>query len=62
MKIAKCYNCKHFFYTDDTSVCCAAFPKGIPTEIFNEDFDHTKPYPNDNGIMFERSEIDFLDR
>ena len=29
------------------------YPDGIPMEIFREEFDQTKPYKNDNGIMFE---------
>lgn len=32
---------------------CEAFLKGIPEEILTGEFDHTEPYPNDNGIRFE---------
>ena len=32
---------------------CYAFPNGIPEEILTGEFDHSKPYPGDNGIRFE---------
>lgn len=53
-----CAYCKHSFpailigYKFHNT--CAAFPDGIPDEIWRGDNDHTKPYPGDNGIRFER--------
>ena len=35
---------------------CAAFPKGIPGEIWEEGFDHRQAYPGDGGIRFELAE------
>lgn len=33
---------------------CAAFPKGIPNEIFiTGEHDHHQPFPGDNGIKYE---------
>ena len=34
---------------------CAAFPRppGIPDVIFDNGFDHRKPYEGDHGIQFE---------
>jgi hypothetical protein len=32
---------------------CDAFPEGIPTAILNAPALHPKPYPGENGIMFE---------
>lgn len=60
-----CYErgCVHFdgvYQPDGTemteTVVCKAFPKGIPSEIAYGDNDHTKPFPGDNGIMFENQE------
>jgi len=46
----QCLDCK--YYDMETSFC-AAFPGGIPDEIFLGDHDHQEPYPGDNGITFE---------
>lgn len=47
----QCLACKHF-RNDMTT--CKAFSKGIPTKIIAGHFDHTRPFPGDNGIRFER--------
>ena len=47
-----CSNCKHL-YKD--GVTCKAFPDVIPSKIWHGDFIHNKPYPGDNGIMFEKA-------
>ncbi|MBL7976501.1 MAG: hypothetical protein JNJ85_16405 [Candidatus Kapabacteria bacterium] len=36
---------------------CDAFPHGIPPEIWNDEIEHTRPYPGDGGIMFEKKMI-----
>jgi hypothetical protein len=47
--------CRHFIkigYNLENPKCkCAAFDD-IPLEIWQEEFDHSKPYPNDRGIRF----------
>ncbi len=48
-----CDLCKHI-HRDN--VTCDAFPDGIPMIILSNQKAHTKPYPNDNGIRFERIE------
>lgn len=53
MQSNQCYSCEHHWSSDR----CAAFPDGIPDEIFTGMFDHKHPYPNakkptDNGIRF----------
>jgi len=46
----QCNACNH---RKDFTNTCDAFPDRIPDDIALGDFDHTKPYPGDNGIMFE---------
>lgn len=53
IKFSKCHSCKHYIITGDIIPRCKAFPDGIPMEIFREEVEHTKPYKNDNGIVFE---------
>ncbi len=54
--IFKCGDCKHFRprKKGDEYIFCDAFPDGtgIPEEILFDDFDHTKPYKGDHGIIF----------
>ena len=33
---------------------CVAFPNGIPSEIAYGKNNHTKPFPGDNGIQYEK--------
>ena len=47
-----CIKCKHR-RPALRGFICKAFPKKIPDEIMFGGFDHTKPYPGDNGIRFE---------
>jgi hypothetical protein len=47
-----CWLCAHKLPTFKRT--CAAFPNGIPDEIWLGDNDHTEPYPGDMGVRFER--------
>lgn len=52
----RCLNCKHYIGAHTTAwegEICYAFPDGIPKEIIEGDFDHSKPHEGDNGIRFE---------
>ncbi len=51
--VPQCLSCKHY---DKTSRTCAAFPEGIPSEIILGKFDHTKEYPGDGGIRYEKED------
>lgn len=47
----QCQDCEHFALY---SPSCKAFPEGIPRNILDGDFDHTKIHPDqDNDILFE---------
>lgn len=50
-----CTRCKHFRL--EPGLPCDAFPDGIPDDILVGGFDHTQPYPGDNGIMFEPAPV-----
>ncbi len=64
----QCMNCSRFNYelvvpakmkkyegkiADISTWACEAFPDGIPKEIAFGDWDHTKPFQGDKGILFE---------
>jgi len=53
----QCLNCKHLFKGGKWGIACDAFPEEIPDDILDGgEFDHTKPFPGDNGIRFEERE------
>ncbi len=45
-----CLDCVHMTFG---TLCCKAFPMGIPKPILYSEVDHDQPYPGDGGIMFE---------
>lgn len=56
----KCYYCKNHLEKESIAfkkLVCKAFPEGVPSEIQSTKIQHNKPYPGDNGIMFEPNEI-----
>ena len=53
LPIPLCWSCKHY----RENVTCSAFPKGIPAEILDSEFDHHNPIRGDHGIRFEPKEI-----
>lgn len=57
----KCFTreCRHFQGVSDAEEeqqvpICAAFPKGIPSEIAFGDNLHDKPFEGDHGIRYEK--------
>ncbi|MBK8397443.1 MAG: hypothetical protein IPL26_19690 [Leptospiraceae bacterium] len=56
IKFSQCNDCKHrqAYKADVKTTRCDAFGD-IPNEILRNQHDHTKPYPGDNGILFEES-------
>jgi len=54
LKIPQCSKCLNKYKPDGTRIMkCKAFPAGIPEEIILNEISHKKPYPGDNGILFE---------
>lgn len=49
---ATCCSCKHWNGTPRVRRC-AAFPSGIPAEIWKAEAGHREPYPGDQGIQYE---------
>jgi hypothetical protein len=49
-----CSKCKHYNIEDIETHTCKAFPDGIPRDIWLGENDHTKLYPGDHGILFEK--------
>lgn len=49
-----CMKCKHLQKTPpgEWGHRCAAFPAGIPKEIFAGEVEHIKPYDGDHGIQY----------
>ncbi len=47
----QCHSCKHAYSV--IARTCAAFPRGIPNDIWDGRHDHNQPYSGDNGIRFE---------
>lgn len=51
-----CTACAHLDRTAESQTC-AAFPEGIPEEIWTNQHDHHTPYPGDQGVRFELAPI-----
>ena len=51
-----CLSCAHFRaerFVSSEARTCEAFPKGIPSPIWNGQNTHRRPYPGDRGIVYE---------
>jgi hypothetical protein len=36
---------------------CVAFPDGIPAELWNDEIEHSRPFPGDGGVMYEENTL-----
>lgn len=48
-----CWDCRHLQLATRT---CAAFPAGIPPEVWQEYRGHRSPIDGDNGIQYEQAQ------
>ena len=55
MESTLCPGCTRFIRSETRSrpPTCAAFPDGIPEDIYPGGFDHRQEHPGDHGIRFE---------
>lgn len=54
MILSQCMLCKHLSRPGTGhGLQCAAFPKGIPEDIYANRHDHSMVYPGDGGILWE---------
>lgn len=52
-----CSLCKHFDDSKPYARRCAAFKEGIPHAIWLGANKHIQPFPDDNGIRFEKIDV-----
>jgi hypothetical protein len=58
LRTISCATCLHFHDDDNRETAtCDAFPDGIPEQILTGEVDHKSPFPNDNGIRYERQKL-----
>jgi hypothetical protein len=48
-----CFKCAHYRGTGELGPLCAAFPFGVPDDIYYGGFDHRQAFPGDGGIRWE---------
>ena len=53
LEFSQCFRCRHKTPGEEV---CTAFPGGIPEAIRTNDVDHWRPYPGDQGVLFEAEE------
>ena len=47
--------CTKCMYWRLNTLFCEAYPDGIPATILSGNHDHTKPFEDDQGILFEEA-------
>lgn len=52
----QCLSCRHWIspigQVGEAAQVCAAFPDGIPEQIWWNNADHRKPFPGDHGVRW----------
>lgn len=52
----QCVTCAHL--TSGVDRQCAAYPEGIPDEVWTGLISHKRPYQGDNGIHYQRKVLE----
>lgn len=52
----ECHTCVYQGHRYKGKPACAAFPEGIPQEIYDGEVSHKEPYPGDHGIQYKYQE------
>ena len=55
-----CLNCKWFDiwnFEPNNAFKCKAYPDGIPQVIQTSEINHKRPYDNDKGIQYEKTQV-----
>jgi hypothetical protein len=62
IKPAQCLRCIHLNENGPEGWICTAFPEGVPSDMYDNIYDHKESYKGDNGIRFEPKTINHIEK